>query len=140
MTEVSEIVRRAYAVFHRYPRKFAASTMHWTIEDPEIRAIQRRVKATKLKSLDPDTLREVVWNAADDPQSFKHFLPRALECISVGSWSLGDLAVRLQPEDIRSWPEEEIRVLRDFLSAQDAVDPVAGRLLQACNEQLSVPA
>lgn len=121
MNEISEIIQSAYAVFHKYPLKFSPSTMHWTSEDPEIRGIQRHVKATALNCLDPETLREVIWNATTDERSFKHFLPRVLECISTGSWSLSDVGARLQPEAIRLWPEDEAHVVRDFLAAHNGV-------------------
>jgi hypothetical protein len=71
-----------------------------------------RVKESALDSLAPETLRNVVWNATADERSLKHFLPRVLDCIDSGTLSVGDLAVRLQPEAIRDWPEDETRVLQ----------------------------
>ncbi|HWL89016.1 MAG TPA: hypothetical protein VNO21_24595, partial [Polyangiaceae bacterium] len=91
MSDIHEIIQRAYAIFRRYPRKFSAATMHWTSDDPEIRAIQRRVKETKLAALDADTVQKVIWNATATAQSLKHFLPRVLECIADGSLPVSDL-------------------------------------------------
>ncbi|MBL9037369.1 MAG: hypothetical protein JNG84_02535 [Archangium sp.] len=131
-----EAVQRAYAVFRAYRRTLSPTTSYWTMDDPEIRAIQRRVNDTALTSLDPETLRNVVWNATGDERSLKHFLPRVLDCIDSGTLSIGDLTVRLEPVAIRDWPEQEARVLRDFLVA-GPLPPDGEALLLACETRLS---
>jgi hypothetical protein len=138
MEAMADLIQRAYAIFHRYPRKFPASTMMWTVEDPQFRDLRRRVKAVRLRQLDPLTLCAIVSTASLDSGAFKHFLPRLLECVAEGLVSFGELSWRLQPDDLYAWTEAEAGILREFLTVYPETEADQEPLIQACEARLAV--
>lgn len=96
-------IQHAYAVFLPYRRKLTPTVAPWAAETER----RKRMKHSRLRELTCEDVESVFWNATADQASFKHFLPRILECVACGTPTPRDLHAKLDALAFETWPDEE---------------------------------